>query len=184
MKITLFVLMGVFCSFILIGQQIVTDDELMQLSLPKGTHKLSQQEYSDFITKRFTKPIIEDFHNHVYQKDNLLIYYSNSSVSSPKFKRSLESSQRIMVGVFKQYSKTIVVDTAKIITVNNIRFGLIRYHENDIWHIRFTSDYDNNLHFFSGFIEYKKPDTAEAEEYLKELLQSMHFRNEDAMGKP
>jgi len=176
--------MGVFCSFILMRQQIIIDSEVMQLSLPKGARKLNQQEYNDFMAKRYDKSGIVDFHNHVYQKDNLLIYYFNSYVTAPKLKKSLESNERIMVGVFKQYSKTIVVDTAEIITVNNIRFGLIKYHENDIWHIRFTSDYDNNLHYIRGFIEYKKSDQAEAEQYLKELLKSMHFRNEDTMGKP
>jgi len=159
-----------------IGQQIGTNDEVMQLTLPKGTSKINKEEYNDFMNKRYDKSSGVDFHDHVFKKNRLLIYYSNSSVSSPKFKRSLESSQRIMVGVFKQYSKTIVVDTAKIIVVNNIRFSIIEYHENDVFHIRFTSDYDKNLRFIVGFIEYKKSDQVEAEEYLKELLQSMHFK--------
>lgn len=178
------IIICILYSLSVIGQQSDDASEVVQLSLPKGTRKLSQQEYNDFMAKRYDKSGIVDFHNHVYQKNNLLIYYFNSYVTAPKLKKSLESNERIMLGVFKQYGKTTVVDTATIITVNNIRFGLIKYHKNDIWYIRSTSDYDNNLHYIRGFIEYKKSDQVEAEQYLRELLQSMHFRNEDVMGKP
>ena len=174
----LHVIIYILYCFNAVSQQVPRNSEVMQLTLPKGAIKLNNEEYRKFISKRYDKSNLADFRDHVYKKDGLLIYYLNSAISSSKFKRSLESSQAIMVGVFKQYSKTIIVDSAKIITVNNIRFSIIKYHENNIWYIRFTSDYSKNLRFVNGFIEYKKPDEQIAQKALHELLHSMHFRNQ------
>jgi hypothetical protein len=160
-----------------VAQQAHRDSEVMQLTLPKGTSKLSKEEYGRFMSKRYDKSNLSSFRDHVYKKDGLLIYYLNSAISSPKFKRSLESSQSIMLGVFKQYSKTIVIDTAKIITVNKVRFSIIKYHENNIWYTKFTSDYDKTLRFVNGFIEYKKADADNAQKALDGLLRSMHFKD-------
>lgn len=152
------------------GQQ-----EVMKLTLPKGTEKLVEQQLKSLSHRGFNEKNVSDFHDHVYKKDGLLIYYLNLS-TSPKLKKSLESYQRMMVSLLGQLKST-VVDSSKIITVNNVRFLIIESHEKDNMTIQFTSDYDKNCGFINGFIEYKKPDEVEAGQYLKELLRSMHFKN-------
>jgi hypothetical protein len=149
-------------------------DKIMQLTLPKGTERLSKQQYNEF-SKQFTKTFVGGYHTNLYKKDGLLIYYLNLSVPA-KMKKNLESDQRMIVSLLGQLKGT-VVDTSKIISINNNQFLIINFHEKDDWYIRFTSDYDRNNKSINGFIEYKKPDEEEAKQYLQVLLKNMHFKN-------
>ncbi|MDB5136075.1 MAG: hypothetical protein JWP37_2678, partial [Mucilaginibacter sp.] len=74
-------------------------------------------------------------------------------------------------------TKDNIVDNSKIISINNIRFLIIGYHDKDINYIRFTSDYGKSGGYINGFIEYKKPDENAATKYLQNFLGNMHFRN-------
>jgi hypothetical protein len=160
-----------------IGQQTMpVDHEVMQLKLPKATQKLNEQQLMGLSHNGFSEKTISYFHDHIYKKDGLLIYYLNSSVS-PKLKKSMENNQKMMVSLTNQESGSIV-DNSKIITINNIRFSIIEYHNKDNWYLWFTSDYDKDLKFINGFIEYKKPDEAKAKQYLQDLLKDMHFKNQ------
>ena len=148
--------------------------EVMQLSMPKGANKLNEVQLKKLSHSEFDDNMAANFHDHIYKKNNLLIYYLFTGVSGPKFKRSLEYSQEIMVALLSGHSElkstVYIVDTAKIIVVNNIRFAILKYHHNDISYIKFTSDYDKNLEFINGFIEYKREDEAEAQQYLHDFL--------------
>lgn len=73
--------------------------------------------------------------------------------------------------------KGTVVDSSNIIIVNNIRFSVIKYHDNDNMDIRFRSEHNKGGGLINGFIEYKKTDESEANQYLQDLLRSMHFKN-------
>jgi len=157
------------------SQQTASPDEVMQLTLPKGTEKLTKQQFNNDFSKRFSKTFVSDYHHYVYKKNGLLVYYLNIAVPA-KMKKSLESDKKMIISLFGQL-KTTVVDTSKIITVNNIRFLIIKFHENDDWYIRFSSDYDKGNKSINGFIEYKKTDDAEVSQYLHDLLQSMHFKD-------
>ncbi len=162
-----------------LGQQ----SEVMQLTLPKGTEKLNEQQLKNLSNRGFNEKTASDFHNHVYKKDGLLIYYLNLSQfpTHPGRRHSLESNQKMMVALLSGESElkgdANVVDISKIITVNNIRFAIIEYHNKNDRYIRFTSDYDKNGGSINGFIEYKKPDEGEAGQYLQELLHSMSFKD-------
>lgn len=144
--------------------------------MPKGIEKLNEQQLISLSHNRFDEKSTRGFHDHIYKKDGLLIYYLNSSVS-PKLKKSLENNRVMMVSLLGQLSGT-VVDDSKIITVNNIRFLIIDYHDTNTRYIRFTSDYDKSFNFINGFIEYQKSDEEIAKQYLQDLLKSMHFTNQ------
>lgn len=165
-----------------IGQQTRTTDEVMQLTLPKGTAKLNEDQFKDF-RKKFNGTMLSQYHDHIFKKDNLLVYYLNLSQfpTHPERRHSLESNQKMMVALLSGKSElkgdVSVVDNSRIIVVNNIHFAIIEYHNKDDRYIRFTSDYDKNGGSINGFIEYRKPDEVEAKKYLNDLLQSMHFNN-------
>lgn len=144
--------------------------------MPKGIEKLNEQQLMKLSNGSFNEKNSPIFHDHIYKKDGLLIYYLNSSVS-PKLKKSLENYQKMMVSLDSQIEGRFI-DDSKIITVNNIRFSIIEYHEKDNITIQFTSDYDNNFNFINGFIECKKTDEDMARQYLRDMLQSMHFTNQ------
>jgi hypothetical protein len=112
------------------------------------------------------------------------MYYKNLSAfpAHPEHRHSLESNQKMTVSLLGEL-KGNVVDSSKIIIVNNIRFLIINYHENDNMCVRFTSDYDRNGGYINGFIEYKKSYEVAGTEYLRELLQSMHYKNEPRCNK-
>lgn len=152
--------------------------EVMQMTFPKGTKKLDERQLISLSHRRFDEKTVPGFHNHVYEKDRLLIYYLNLSQfpTHPERRHSLEADQKMMVSLLS-IGNGNGVDKSKIITVNNIRFAIIEYHDKDNLYIRFTSDYDKNGGLVNGFIEYKKPDDMEAKQYLQDLLQSMHFIN-------
>ena len=94
------------------------EPEVMQLTLPKGTEKLDNQQLKGLIHNGFNAKTASDFKGHLYKKDRLLIYYLNLS-TSPKLKKSLKSNQIMMVSLLGQV-KGNVVDNSKIISVNNI----------------------------------------------------------------
>jgi len=153
----------------------------MRFSLPKGTEKLNEQQLKNLSHKGFYEKTASEFHNHVYKKDGLLIYYLNSSQfpTHPERRRSLESNQKMIVALLSGNSElkgdVNVVDNSRITTINNIRFAIVEYHNKGDEYIRFTSDYDKNGGLINGFIEYKMSDEHEAKRYLQDLLQSMHF---------
>ena len=169
------------CLFYSLTAMCQHKQEIMQLSMPKGAIKLNEVQFKKLSHSGFDDDSSDSFHDHIYKKNNLLIYYLYLGVSGPKFKRSLEYSQDMMVALLTGHSElkstVSVVDTAKIIVVNNIRFAITQYHQNHTWYITFTSDYDKNLQFINGFIEYKQADEAEAQQYLHDFLGSMHFNN-------
>jgi hypothetical protein len=157
--------------------------EVMQFILPKGTEKLNNPQLKSLIHNGFNEKTALGFHDHIYKKDGLIIYYQNLSQfpTHPERRHSLESNQKMMVALLSGNSElkgdVSVVDNSRIITVNNIRFAIIEYHNKDDRYIRVTSDYDKNGGMINGFIEYKKPDESEARQYLQDILQNMHFRN-------
>ncbi|MDB5135912.1 MAG: hypothetical protein JWP37_2515, partial [Mucilaginibacter sp.] len=115
--------------------------EVMQFNLPKGTKKLNVQQFKNLSHSGFNNETISDFHDHIYKKDGLLIYYLNLSSypTNPTYRKSLENNQKVMVSLLGQ-TKDNIVDNSKIISINNIRFLIIGYHDKDINYIRFTSD--------------------------------------------
>ena len=112
---------------------------------------------------------------HVYKRDNLLIYYWNCSNPSNFRKLSLEKKQKQMSS-FNDVITNIIIDSSKIITVNNIRFFILESHLEENWSIQFISDYDKNDRYINGLIEFKKTDETKAVQYLQELLQNMHLK--------
>jgi hypothetical protein len=174
MKTSNIIIICLLSSFQLMAQPTHPSDEIMQFTYPKGTEKLDERSYKDFC-KKFDETLITKFDQHEYKKDALFFYYQNLSHPSI-LKKSLENRLKLMASLTAQVPGNIV-DDSEIISVNNIRFFIIRYHEKNDWYLWFSSDYDKNLRFINGFIEYKKPDDAEATQYLHDLLQSMHFKD-------
>jgi hypothetical protein len=152
----------------------------MKYKLPKGTEKLNKQQFKNLSHGGLDEEAISDFHDHIYKKDGLLIYYLNLS-TSPKLKKPLESYQKMMVALLSGKSElkgaVTIVDESKIITINNIRYSIIESHVGDNMTIQFTSDYDKSGGYINGFIEYKKPDEAKAKKYLQDFLGNTHFKD-------
>jgi len=143
----------------------------MQLTLPSSIKQLNSSG-----TKSF-----KFFDKHIYQKDNLIIRYRNSSYSPdipgyPSDVMSLEEREKEL----HIYSKNrTVFDSSKIITINNIRFLIVEYHnyvDDGIRHLSFLSDSDKKHRYIGGGIEFKKSDEEKAWAFLNEFLHSMHFK--------
>jgi hypothetical protein len=171
----------IFCLLYALASNAQNKTEVMRVILPKNSINVDHLQLKTLSHSGFSDNLIAAFKDHVYTKNNLLLYYLYSDVSSPKFKRSLEYNQKMNVALLSGDSElkgdTYIVDEAKIITINNIRFSIIKYHGKGIYYLNFTSDYDPKLNFINGFIEYKQADEAEAQQYLSDFLGTIHFNN-------
>jgi hypothetical protein len=161
----------VFYSLHALAQQ----EEIMQLTLPKGAEKLNEKQLMAVSHDNFNENSAADFHAHIYKKDGILIYYHYFGVPK-KMEKPLENTQMQMVYIIKHIPNT-VVDKSKIIEVKGIRFLIIEYHENDNKYFKFISDFDQNSRQINGSIEYKEPDEDKARQYLQDLLQSLYFKS-------
>ncbi|HTK21554.1 MAG TPA: hypothetical protein VL442_18675 [Mucilaginibacter sp.] len=159
------------------------ETEVMKFSLPKGTEKIGLQQFENLSHGGINDKAASDFNNHMYRKNGLLIYYINLSQfpTHPERRHSLESYQKMMVSLISGKSElkgTVnIIDDAKIIIVNNIRYSIIKSHYGDNMTIQFTSDYDRNGGYINGFVEYKRPDENAATKYLQDFLNNMHYQN-------
>jgi hypothetical protein len=162
-------------SLYLAAQQQQPRKEVMHMSLPKGTQKIEGSQFGDLKSRKFDNEKAGIFKDHTYKKDGLLIYYLYSS-TAPGLRKDLENEQKQMFSLSKQKTDRITED-AKIVAVNNIRYSIIRYHESKEWYLWFFSEYDKNECFINGFVQYQQHAEVKANQYLLELLGTMHFNN-------
>ena len=149
-------------------------DEVFTITLPKGTEKLTLQQFRDFSATKFSHTT-EYFSDDLYYKNNGLgISFRNMS-ESKLGKTSLESQLKSMPAYLKMNNAIKVID-AKIITVNGIKFLIIKYKEYTDNFIRITSDYDKSDRLLLGHIQYIDSDSIKADQFLQDLLNSMHFK--------
>lgn len=150
-------------------------DEVFTITLPKGTEKLTLQQFRDFGATKFSHTA-EYFSDDLYYKNNGLgISFRNMS-ESKLGKTSLESQLKATPAYLKMNNAIKVIDS-KIITVNSIKFLIIKYKEYTDNFIRITSDYDKNDRLLLGHIQYIDSDSTKADQFLQDLLNSMHFKN-------
>jgi len=150
-------------------------DEVFTITLPKGTEKLTLQQFRDFSATKFshtTEYLADDLY---YKNNGLGISFRNMSESKIG-KTSLESQQKAMPAYLKMNNAITVIDS-KIITVNGIKFLIIKYKEYTDNFIRVTSDYDKNNRLLLGHIQYIDSDSTKANQFLQDLLNSMHFKS-------
>ena len=168
-------LICLFSSFYLMAQQQPAAREAMHMSLPKGTQKIADSQLSGLKARKFDNQKAAFFHDHIYQKDGLLLYYTYVTLAQ-SIRHSLENRQIQMVSLSKQETHTIV-DGSRIITCNNNRYLIIDYHEGDEYFIWFSSDYNKNGTYINGFVQYLKADSAKANQYLNDFLPTVGFNN-------
>jgi len=111
-----------------------------------------------------------------YKLDGVLISFWDLSVN-PEFKKTLQASQSEMLGYLAR-NKENTVNFSKIITVNNIQFLVCQYQKQNEVYLWFKSDFNKDNKDICGIIQFKKPDEDKAEKALKDLLQSMHFKDQ------
>ena len=164
-----------FSCLYLAAQQQPAQKEVMHMTLPKGTQKIENGHFGDIKVRKFDNQKAEIFKDHIYKKDDLLIYYRFFSTIKG-LRKTLENQQKLMVSLSKQKTDRIT-DDAKIVTINNSRYSIIDYHEGTEYYKWFFSDYDKDGNFINGFIQYSKEDSASATKYLNDLLPTIGFNN-------
>ena len=164
-----------FGSMYLAAQQQPAQKEVMHMTLPKGTEKIEYGQFGEIKTRKFDNQKAELFKDHVYKKDDLLIYYRFFSTIKG-LRKSIENKQKEMVSLSQQKTDRIT-DDAKIVTFNNIGFSIIDFREGTEYYKWFFSDYDKDGNFINGFIQYSKSDAENATHYLNDLLPTMGFNN-------
>jgi len=165
-------LCGVLLINIAAFSQVVITSEVVKMKLPDGTKTLIDDEYENFLGKKFNLPPSGSYKNS-YSKNNMLFRYKTGMVS-PQYKQTIEQVLAQDVSQREKLLKQTVTDS-KISVYNNIRFANVEYNSDGCYYIHFISDYNKNYEYVTGEILFKKKDEAAAREYLNSVLKSFGF---------
>jgi hypothetical protein len=152
---------------------------VLDATMPRGSLAINKDQAASFLRENFKGheiPIDNKYINNVnyYRQDGIIISFWDVETDIHD-KKSLEDKGAGIMGLFRRYNDTVIFH--RIVTVNNIKFFEYEYQIGGEIYLRFQSDANTKNQTVCGLIQCKKPDEAEAQSYLQELLQSMHFKN-------
>ena len=165
-------LLCLFLSTYTVAQTI--SSEVVNASIPKGAKHISTEELSNYLKSNYKYSQISFNRANVFKMGRLIISFWDLSVN-PVSKKSLEDSQLEILGYLK-YNPENVINFSKIETINNIRFLIYQYQKGDETFLRFQSEFNSKNRNICGIVQFKKPDENDAHAALKELLESVHFK--------
>jgi hypothetical protein len=143
--------------------------------IPQNAQKLSSTQLSDYVKTNFKdyKPPIPLNSEHAYKINNVFLSYWDVNESSEQFKKPLKAVQsEALEGM--SWNKAYVVNSSKIITVNNIQFLIINYQRGNDAFIKFDSEY-KNLTCLNGIIQFTKGNETEANQVLNDFLKTVNI---------
>ncbi len=170
MKKIITLTIGLFFSFYVSAQEVSTD--VFVAATPAGSTKLTGDALSKYLHSNFKITLVPSNYETTYLAGGVIICFWDLK-ADPAYKKTLEEVQ-IRMDAFLKKNNTFV--NSGIQTANNIRFLVWEYHNDDEVYIRFMSEYNNNNQSMDGIIQFKKPDEDKAQQALKDLLASMHFK--------
>jgi hypothetical protein len=170
MKKTIILIIGLFVSLYAVAQEVSTN--VFVAATPAGSTKLTGDELKKYLHANFKVTLVPSGYETTYVADSIIICFWDLK-ADPAYKKTLEEIQTRMDNSKKKNGTFI---SSGIETINDVRFLVWEYHNDDEVYINFRSGYNNNNQLMSGIIQFKKPDEDKAQQYLKDLLASMHFK--------
>ena len=155
-----------------IGQS--TSSEVVNASVPKGAKHISTEELSNYLKSNYKHTIIPTEKPNIFKINDIIIGFWDLSVNYDS-KKSLEKLQSEIIGYHSLNPKSAIY-FSKIETVNNVKFLIYEYKNDDDIHLRFQSEYNSKGKNICGIVLFKKTDEDTAHAVLKEFLESVHFR--------
>lgn len=152
----------------------IPKSRVVDAAMPNGAIRLTNEQLKDYIRNNYKKSGVPLDKDNVYQIDGVIISFWDLHVN-PQFKKSLEASQKEILGYLK-WTDHNNVNFSKIITVKGVRYLEYEYQKYDEVFLRFQSEFDSNNDNICGIVQCKEPDRQKAEETLDNFLQTVHFK--------
>jgi len=170
-KLTLLTV-GLLFGLFALGQQVTTD--IFTAIAPSGSAKLTGQALQDYVHSNYKKTLVPSNQEDTYLADGVIICFWGLPAGTVKSK-PLEEMQTRMVEVLQ---KNNTVNYARIYTINNTRFLIYEFESDGEAYIRYRSDPNSKEQTLNGIIQFKAADKDKARHDLKDLLASMHFKEQ------
>ncbi|CAM3677956.1 hypothetical protein MUGA111182_02720 [Mucilaginibacter galii] len=151
--------------------QDTTSTQTAVFNLPKGSKKLSKQQYSDY-SKSFKKRPDLLPNDHTYTKDGLLIIIRNRAIEY-NIKTPLQKRKMQLDDGFKE-AKLYVLQSS-IENIDGMNYLIFEYKIDGDYRLNFYTDYVNDSYTI-GIINYKSEDREKAHQYLDKLLKNLRFK--------
>lgn len=142
-----------------------------RVTLPKGTAKMNKQELKTKVTGESILRILNSADSLFTNGNTVMCYRYGNDIKLTK--KSLEARQE-EINYLGKTSKRRIVDS-RIIKVNDIRYLIATYEEGSDRMITFLSEYNPDLEYLYGQMQYKPKDEQIAKKYLEELLEGVHM---------
>lgn len=174
MKKIVFLIIGMIISFTVKGQQDPESD-VVSVKMPSGAKSITKTQLLEFTRSKYKNHVtmVPPEKKNIYLLDGILISFWDIGVN-PEFKKSLESTQQEILGMYKRFGDTVLY--SKIVTINTARFLIYNYHVKDSYAIRFQSDFNKNNKNICGIIQFRKEDEAKAQQALQDFLNTVQFK--------
>jgi hypothetical protein len=147
---------------------------VIDTTITNGMEQLSEQSFTTISHQQFDRFSGTLIGYSYYRKDNMLFYYRNDA-SSRFDKFTLEVNMNQFVKSHKDAGHPVT--RSEIITVNGIRFLIIAYAIQTDKFISYRSEDNNSGKFTYGYIQYKSQEENNAQQLLKDVLQTIHLNN-------
>jgi hypothetical protein len=176
MKKVVLSLLGIFLVFEGICQP--PKSIVLDATIPRGSLAINKDQAASFLRGNFKGheiPIDNKQLNNVnyYTWDGMIISFWDVETDMHD-KKSIEGKAAGIIDLFRRFNDT--VNFNRIVTINDIKFFEYEYQINGEIYLRFQSDANTKNQTVCGLIQCKQPDEPQAQSYLKELSQSMRFK--------
>lgn len=170
-KLTLFTI-GLLFSLCALGQEVSTD--IFTATAPAGATKLTGQPLADYVHANYKKTLLPSNQENTYLADGVIVCFWGLP-GGPVKSKPLEEMQARMVAVLQRNN---TVNYARIETINNIRFLIYEFESDGEAYISYRSEPNSKEQTLNGTIQFKTADKEKARQDLKDLLTSMHFKEQ------
>jgi hypothetical protein len=170
-KLTLLAI-GLLFGFCALGQEVSTD--IFTATAPAGAAKLTGQPLYEYLHTNFKKTLTPSNQENTYLAGNIIICFWGLKAGTVK-PMPLEEQQTRMVAVVQ---KNNTVNYSRIDAINGTRFLVYEFETDGEVFIRFGSEGNKGDQTMNGIIQFKTADKEKARQYLKDLLASMHFKEQ------
>jgi hypothetical protein len=155
-----------------LGQDVSTD--IFTATAPVGAPKLTGQALMDYVHANYKKTLVPSNQDNTYLADGVIICFWALPAGTVKSK-PLEEMQTRMVAVLE---KSNTVNYSRIETINNTRFLIYEFESDGEVYIRYRSDPNAKDQTMNGILQLKTADKDKARQDLKDLLNSMQFKEQ------
>ena len=170
-RLAFFVTGMLFC---LCAAAQVDVDNVYTATPPPGATKLTGEELKAYLRNNFKVTLVPTNNDFTYLADGVVIC-SWSLKADPQYVKPLDSLHARNV---RGARKSSTLNSERIEAINGVRFSICEFqHDEDgEVYIRFMSEFNKNLQNMNGILQFKTADKDKAHRYLKDLMESMRFK--------